>query len=254
MAREKHVVIEGPQAAQVVHEHPTKKAAMEHGKRLRAEGKIAFVYSERSARQFGLDPRKKKASNVVDLGAHRERQQEAAMAAKKSGGFSAGVSHHEVTSRARELEHKGKHKQAAALYRQAGREAEAKMNDAMHAKKSAAAKDRRQGSGARVAELAKETSRAKDKAAEAHEAAKRNHGDARGRALHDASHVAHTRYAENQQGHLQTERRKMQKGAGGEFKRGPVKKAGMQAHSIQVGKHGGAFYLGDHGKKIYVKK
>jgi len=56
-----HVVItHNPDGSKTVTDHPTKKAALDHGKALRSSGKPAtFIYSKDNSEQFGLDPRYK---------------------------------------------------------------------------------------------------------------------------------------------------------------------------------------------------
>lgn len=55
-----HIVVEHhANGTKTVTDHATKKAAMEHGKKLRASGKDANVHDKDTSEQFGLDPRYK---------------------------------------------------------------------------------------------------------------------------------------------------------------------------------------------------
>jgi hypothetical protein len=55
-----HIVIEHrADGTKHVTDHPTKKAAMDHGKALRNSGKPVNVHDEETSKQFGLDPRYK---------------------------------------------------------------------------------------------------------------------------------------------------------------------------------------------------
>jgi hypothetical protein len=58
--KEPHIVVEDTKNGKIVTEHPTKKAAMEHGAAIRraAGGPIAWVHSVADANKLGLDPRK----------------------------------------------------------------------------------------------------------------------------------------------------------------------------------------------------
>ena len=64
----KYIVIEDTPHGPKVTDHPSKKAAKDHGTSLRRAGKTAFMHSHEHAQEFGLDPRTKKEAALQKLG------------------------------------------------------------------------------------------------------------------------------------------------------------------------------------------